>query len=419
MRVEIVAIGTELLLGQIVDTNSARIATQLAAAGIDSHFQTRVGDNEGRIVAALRAALSRSEAVVACGGLGPTQDDITREAIAALLGVELRRDPQLLAAITALFASRGRKMAESNTRQADVPVGATPIEQRRGTAPGLICPVGEQVIYALPGVPHELDEMLERAVLPDLVRRATERGERGVIASRTLRTWGISESHLAELVAPRLEALSGGGTETPTIAFLASGIEGIKLRLTVKSAAPATAEAALDAEVAELRVLLGEAIFGEDETTMEAALGQLLIDRAQTMGCAESFTGGLMAARIVAVPGASAWFKGGVVAYAPDVKQRLLNVDPGPVVSADAAVAMAEGVRELLRTDVAIATTGVAGPEPVEGRRVGTAYVGYALRGRPAQAVELSLVGDRERIRQSGTISAFDALRRALLRERA
>ncbi len=223
MRVEIVAVGTELLLGQIVDTNSAFIGEQLAASGLDCHFQTAVGDNLGRIVLALRTALARSDAVVVCGGLGPTQDDITREAIATVMNVPLVRDEALLERIRAMFASRGREMPANNGRQADVPVGASVIPQTMGTAPGLICPVGRKVLYAMPGVPYELHDMLARAVLPDLRERA---GEPAVIASRTLRTWGMSESGLAELLAPRIEALGTGEAGVPTIAFLASGIEG-------------------------------------------------------------------------------------------------------------------------------------------------------------------------------------------------
>ena len=189
MRAEVVAVGTELLLGQIVDTNSAWIGEQLALSGIDCNFQTSVGDNIARIASALRAALSRNEAVVICGGLGPTQDDLTREAIALVMNVPLRRDDAVLQAIKALFASRrpGWTMPANNERQADVPDGASVIPQTMGTAPGLICPVGNKVMYAVPGVPYELHDMMERAVLPDLRSRA---GEASVIRSRTLRTWG-------------------------------------------------------------------------------------------------------------------------------------------------------------------------------------------------------------------------------------
>ncbi|HEX2119580.1 MAG TPA: molybdopterin-binding protein, partial [Acidimicrobiales bacterium] len=223
MRCEVVAVGTELLLGQVVDSNSAYIGDQLALAGINCHFQTKVGDNCQRIASVLRIALDRNDAVIVCGGLGPTSDDISREAIAEVLGVPLVRDPAMVERIRELFQARRRKMAPSNARQADLPRGATFIPQERGTAPGLICPVGEhQVIYAIPGVPFEMREMLDRAVIPDLKRRS---GSTAVILSRMVRTWGMPESTLGELVASRVEALEE--RSNPTIAFLASGIEGI------------------------------------------------------------------------------------------------------------------------------------------------------------------------------------------------
>src|SRR3954466_8827380 len=206
MRCEVVAVGTELLLGQIVDTNSSWIGEQLALAGIDSLFQTKVGDNLGRIVTAIRQALDRSDAVIVCGGLGPTQDDITREAIAEVMGVGLGGDEQVVERIRAMFGARGRTMAENNARQADRPEGSTIIDNHRGTAPGLMCPIGEtgKVVYAVPGVPHEMQEMVLHTVLPDLKARS---GEEAVIVSRVLRTWGLAESALAEAVASRLDAL--------------------------------------------------------------------------------------------------------------------------------------------------------------------------------------------------------------------
>lgn len=412
MRAEVVAVGTELLIGQIVDTNSAWIGEQLALAGIDSTHQVKVGDNVGRIADVLRLALGRADAVIVCGGLGPTHDDVTREAIAEVMGVPLRRDPTALALLEEVFTSRRREMPASNLRQADVPESASLIPQRLGTAPGLICPVGSQVIFAVPGVPYEMKEMLERAVLPELQRRA---GETSVIRSRTLRTWGYGESRLAEILEPRLAALETVGVGVPTIAFLASGIEGIKVRLTVKATDEASALAALDAEEAEVRALLGTAVFGVDDETMEHAVGKILLAAGLRLAVAESFTGGLVAARIVAVPGASRWFSGGIVAYDTAVKHHLLEVPPGEVVSAEAAAAMADGARRLLGADVALATTGVAGPDPQEGKPPGTAFAGFALPGEAATAQALELVGGRARVREIGTITALDGLRRRLL----
>lgn len=408
MRCEVVAVGTELLLGQIVDTNSAWIGEQLALRGIDSLRQTKVGDNQERIVAVLREALDRADAVVVCGGLGPTQDDITREALAEVMGVELVRHDHLVEAIRALFARRGRAMAGNNLRQADVPVGATPIEQRTGTAPGLICPVGDKVLYAVPGVPYEMREMLERAVLPDLERRA---GARQVIVSRTLRTWGESESRIAELLAPRIDALDQQGN--PTMAFLASGIEGIKVRLTARADTAAAAAELLDAEEHEVRAILGGLVFSAADEPMEAVVGRLLQEQALTLAVAESLTGGMVASRMVAVSGSSAWFRGGVVAYDSQVKFDVLGVPQGPVVSEAAAMAMADGVRRLVGSDVGLSTTGVAGPTDQEGHPPGTVWLGMAI-GDDVDAVLVQLPGDRDRVRQMSVISLVDRLRRHL-----
>ena len=409
MRCEVVAIGTELLLGQIVDTNSAWIGAQLAQAGIDSYFQTKVGDNLARIVGCIRQALGRSDAVILCGGLGPTQDDITREAIAEVLGVPLVRSAELAERIRALFAARGREMAANNLRQADVPEGAAVIPEMPGTAPGLICPVGNKVIYAVPGVPHEMQTMLRGTVLPDLQRRA---GVSAVIRSRVLRTWGHTESGLAELLAPRMLELDVLGN--PTLAFQASGIEGIKVRITAKAADDASADAILAAEEALLRPLLGAIVFGVDEQSMESVVVDLLQERGLTLALAESVSGGLAAARLSAAPGAGDVFRGALVAYASEVKFALLDVPEGPVVCDTAARAMAAGVRKLLGADVGLATTGVAGPDEQDGQPVGTVFLGLAL-GEHVEAREVRLPGDPDRVRQYAVISVLDLLRRRLL----
>jgi nicotinamide-nucleotide amidase len=414
VRCDVVAIGSELLLGQIVDTNSAWIGGRLALAGIDSLFQVKVGDNHARIVAALRDTLAGADAVICCGGLGPTQDDITREALAEVMGAELVADAGVEATIRGIYSARGRSMPESNLRQAMVPVGAGVIPQTKGTAPGLICPVGDKVIYAVPGVPFEMKDMMDRAIVPDLQRRS---GDTFTIRSRTLRTWGLGESAVAERLAPRLDALAAAGN--PTIAFLASGIEGIKVRVTAKAVDAGAASALLDAEEAEVRALLGDVVFSTDEDnnaegTMESAVGHLLVRRGLTLAVAESLTGGLMASRIVAVAGASAWFRGAVVSYASGVKVDLLGVAEGPVVTEAAARAMAEGARDRLGADVGLAVTGVAGPDEAEGQPVGTVWVGLA-DAAGSHARRLSLAGGREQIRQITVISALDLLRRHLV----
>jgi len=417
VRAEILAIGTELLLGQINNSNAAWLGEQLALAGIDCHHHSVVGDNHQRMVAALRTCLARSDSVIVTGGLGPTQDDITREAMAEVMGTELVRDEAIVERIRTMFASRNREMPESNARQADVPRGATIIEQKLGTAPGLICPVGNKVAYLVPGVPYEMEEMYARAILPDLRARARAMGEEeSTIRSRVLRTWGLSESAVGETVAPRVEALERASSErgsSATLAFLASGAEGIKVRITAKAADEAAAQAVLDAEEKELRALLKGFVFGVDEQGIEDVVGGLLADQGLHVAVAESFTGGMIASRLVDVPGSSGWFKGGIVAYDRQIKFDLLEVPAGSVVCEEAAQRMAEGVARLMGTKVGLSTTGVAGPEAQEGVAPGTVFVGIHVDGETT-SMELNLPGDRPRVRSLGTISALDALRRRL-----
>ena len=405
MRCEIVAVGTELLLGRIVDTNSSWMGERLALAGIDSHFQVKVGDNRARIADTIRLALSRGDAVILCGGLGPTQDDITREAIAEVMGVALVRDDAMGEKIRRGFEARGRRFTENNLRQAERPAGASFIPQMPGTAPGLVCPLGEQVIYAVPGVPFEMREMMEGTVLPDLQRRA---GVTATIRSRVLRSWGESESRLAELLAGRIEALDRTGN--PTIAFQASGIEGLKIRITAKAQGAAAAEALIAGEEARVRAIVGDAVFATDEQTMESVVLDLLRERGLSLAVAESLTGGLVGARLTAVPGASDVFRGAVVSYASEVKFDLLGLPEGPVVSHDAAKAMALGVRERLGADVGVATTGVAGPAEQEGHPPGTVFLGLAHRDR-TEARRVRLPGDRRRVREYAVISVLNLLR--------
>ncbi len=409
MRCSVVAVGTELLLGQIVDTNSSWLGEQLAAAGIDSLLQVKVGDNLGRIVSTLRATLADADAIIICGGLGPTHDDITREAIAEIMGVELELNDEVALVIEQLFTARGRRMPENNLRQAMVPRGAKIIEQRRGTAPGLICPVGEKVMYAVPGVPFELYEMFERAILPDLLARS---GESSVIKSRVLRTWGDSESGLNERLVKVIDELETLGN--PTLAFLASGWEGIKVRLTAKSTTESQAVELLDAWEANVRKHVGEIVFGIDDQNMETVVLQKLRDKKLTLGVAESVTGGLVAGRLTAVAGASDVFRGAIVSYASDVKFQTLGVSPGPVVSEAAAKEMAVGVRKTLKSDLGLALTGVAGPTEQDGVKVGTLCVGIAMSDDDVRSTTFNLPYGREQMRQFSVISALNFLRQSL-----
>ncbi|MDX2379544.1 MAG: competence/damage-inducible protein A [Acidimicrobiia bacterium] len=411
-RCDVLAVGTELLLGQIIDSNSAWIGGELAAGGIDSFVQVKVGDNVDRITIQLERLLDGADAVVLCGGLGPTHDDLTRDAIAAVMGVDLVFDDEIASAIRAMFAARGRSMSDNNLRQAMVPEGASVIEQTRGTAPGLICPVRrngiDKVMYAVPGVPHEMRDMIQRAVIPDLRRR---QGAEAVIVSRVLRTWGMSESGLNERLDDVIDELER--PETPTLAFLASGWEGLKVRLTAKG----TSRDACDDQLAHwegvLRDRIGEIVFGVDDETMESVVLECCRVRGLTLATAESVTGGLVGARLTGVPGSSDVFRGSIVSYATDVKRSLLGVAEGPVVSERAARQMAVGVRELLGADVGLSLTGVAGPDEQDGQPVGTLFFGMAGPGFD-EVVHASLGGLRDQMRQFSVITALDGLRRRL-----
>ena len=335
--------------------------------------------------------------MICCGGLGPTQDDITREVIARIMGVEMRRDEAIVEKIRVMFESRGRVMTDNNRRQADVPLGATVIPQMPGTAPGLICPVGDNVIYALPGVPYELHEMMRETVLPDLRRRS---GETAVIRSRVLRTWGHSESGLAELLAERVEELDGLGN--PTLAFQASGIEGIKVRITVKAEDDAAAEEVLSAEEAGIRGLLGEFVFGVDGQTMEHVVIDLLRARGQSFALAESLTGGLMALRLTEIDPAMEVFRGARIAPAED---------PGAAAE-DRTLAAARSVREAFGSDFGLAALQAEGGDDGPSKTVALAIAGTET----AQSTSIALPGDRRRLRSFAVISLLNYLRLTLSR---
>jgi nicotinamide-nucleotide amidase len=394
MRCEIVAIGTELLLGIIVDSNSAWIGEQLALAGIDSHFQVKVGDNFARIESTIRHALERSDAVICCGGLGPTQDDITRDVIARVMGTELRRDEAIAERIRTYFQSRGRTMSQNNLRQAEIPAGAHAIPQMPGTAAGLVCPVGDKVIYAVPGVPAEMREMFLGTILPDLGRRS---GQSAVIRARVLRTWGMAESGLAEVLGARVEELDRLGN--PTLAFQASGIEGIKVRIVAKCDDEAAAARILDAEEKLIRGLLGDVVFGVDEQTMETVVLDLLRRKGLTLAVAETVTGGLMSARLSAIDWAMETFRGATV-----------GPDSAVGSSEQRALAAATRVRQQLGTGVGVAA---AAARPDEGLPPGAVFLAADIQGT-ARADKFMLTPDRRRMREFSVISLLNLLRRML-----
>lgn len=411
MRCDVIAVGTELLLGQIIDTNSSWIGEQLAAHGVSTHVQVKVGDNVERIIDQLRGRLAEADAVIMCGGLGPTHDDLTREAIAAVMGVPLDHDEEVAEVIIEMFASRGRRMAANNLRQALVPRGATVIPQRRGTAPGLVCPVGDKVVYAVPGVPHEMHEMMTRAILPDLVRRS---GRSSVIRSRVLRTWGESESGLNERLDAVIAELDQPGANKPTLAFLASGWEGIKVRLTAAAATADEAAGILDHWESRVRGVVADIVFGVDDDTMESVVLGMLGEAGATLAVAESVTGGLVTGRLTNVPGASKVLRGGVVSYDSEIKFSILDVTPGQVVSERAAIEMARGVRRRLGASVGLSLTGVAGPDEQDGMPVGTLFVGLVLADGSEHVQQFRLPTTRDQMRQMSVITALNFLRQRL-----
>ncbi|MBC6441513.1 MAG: CinA family nicotinamide mononucleotide deamidase-related protein [Rhodospirillales bacterium] len=395
MRCEVVAIGTELLLGQIVDSNSSWIGEQLALAGIDSLYQTRVGDNFARMEATLRQALERSDAVICCGGLGPTQDDITRDVIAAIMGVRLVRDEGIVARIKAMFDERSREMTDNNRRQADIPEGAAVIAEMPGTAPGMVCPVGEKVIYAVPGVPHEMKEMMLGTILPDLQRR---RGAAAVIRSRVLKTWGLSESGLAGMMDARFTELDTLGN--PTLAFQASGIEGIKVRVTAKTDDEASAFVLLDQEEALVRGIVGDHLFAVDDDTMETVVLAEARRRGWRLAAHESLTGGVLASRMTLSDPEMAVFRGSIVAGAV--------TEEGPCEVR--AVIAAGKARQRFGTDL-----GIAAVAPVEADEAvqGSVCLGM-VHGSGEHATTVALSGDRNRLRNHAVISLLDFVRKTM-----
>lgn len=406
MIVEVLAIGTELLLGQIVNSNATRIGERLADAGLDHHRQTVVGDNEARIVEALNDACARADAVIITGGLGPTRDDLTREAMARAAGVALVFDSDQADRLRERWALRGKTMPESNLRQAERPEGSRLIANPKGTAPGIRMEIDGTWVIALPGVPAEMIPMLENDVIPFL------RGDdRSTVISRLIRTWGESESAIGERLRDLYDA-----SANPSIAFLASGGE-IKVRITAKANTREGAEAMIAPVEQIVRERLGSLVFGADGDTIEVVILRLLEERGWTLGTAESATGGLVAARITSVPGASRAFRGSVVAYATDVKEFRLGVPAEViarhgVVSEPVGIAMAQGARAALGVDAAVAVTGSAGPDPQE-QPVGTVVVAVATP-HGVHAKTLRMPGDRERVRTFATTASLQLLRLSL-----
>jgi nicotinamide-nucleotide amidase len=409
--VEIVAIGTEILLGDLVDTNSAHIARVLAAAGVDVFAKHAVGDNVHRISAMVSGVLDRADGAILTGGLGPTVDDLTREAASVVVAAPLEMHEPSLAAIAARFAALGRAMSDNNRRQAFLPRGATVLDNPNGTAPGFIAqrPDG-RFIAAMPGVPSEMKPMLADSILPWLTRRY---GLRGGIVTRTLHTVGLPESEVDRRIADLFSSL-----ENPKIAVLAH-VGRVDVRVMAKAASREQSFALIEPVERELRERLGDGVFGVDGATLEASLLERLTRRELTLATAESITGGGVADALVSVPGASAAFRGGVVAYDNALKTSLLGVDAALIashgaVSEQVAAAMAQGARERLDADVALSTTGIAGPSGAKpGKPVGLVCFGFA-DAAGVRTRSVTLPGDRTAIRRRAIAIGLDLAWRSL-----
>lgn len=410
MRAEILSVGTELLLGQITDTNAAYIARELAALGIDVYFKQTVGDNPQRIQDTLRLALGRADAVLVTGGLGPTEDDLTVEAVAQALGEELVENPQVSDHVRRFFAARGRSPTPNVFKQALIPRNARVIPNTRGTAPGIHLERDGKMIFIMPGVPFEMEGMMRDYIIP--VLRARTSGL--IIQSLVLRVTGEGES----AVEMRIKDLLAG--TAPTIAPYAKLGE-VHLRLTAKGTAEVAA-AQLAAGERLVRERLGDLVYGRDDETLEAVVGGMLAARRETLAVAESCTGGLLAQRLTMVPGSSAYFIEGVVAYSDEAKRALLGVpaswlEAHGAVSAPVAEAMAEGIRSQAGTTYALSITGIAGPSGgTEEKPVGLVYLGLAdAKGVQHRRLALGAQAGREGIRHLAAQAALNLLRLHLL----
>ncbi|WP_395110863.1 CinA family nicotinamide mononucleotide deamidase-related protein [Actinomadura sp. SCN-SB] len=409
MRVELVTVGDELLLGDTVNGNAAWMGQRLAEHGLEVTRSVVVGDELDVIVEAVREALGRADAVITTGGLGPTYDDVTRDALAAAAGVKLVRDPGLERRLRERVAAAGRELQPMALRMADVPEGAGILLNSAGSAAGLRVELPGGVVYALPGVPFEMRTMIEEVVLPELA------GENRA-ARRTLRTAGLWESVVATKLAP-VEAM-----DRIKLAYLPDPAE-VKIRITATGPDPA---ARLDEAERTARDLLGDAVYGAGDQTLDRVVHGLLAERSATVATAESLTGGLIGAELTRMPGSSATYAGGMVAYATALKKELLGV-PAPLldehgaVHPDVAAAMATGVRERLGATYGVAVTGVAGPEAQDGREVGTIFVGVATPTGNPRVIRPLLpvpgVGAEIRgvIRRMTVVHALEQLRRVIL----
>ncbi len=411
MKAVILTVGDELLIGQVVNTNAAVIALGLSDAGIDVLRVLTVGDDKAEIDRGLRGSLEAADAVIVTGGLGPTHDDVTKAAVAAFFGLPLVHDPALKERIAALLASRGIPWTDAAEEQATVPSGATILHNRYGTAGGILIERKGKIVIALPGVPYEMEQMMNDSVVPLLSAKVSG----PVSVHRTLRTSGISESALgARLGVPA--SLPAG----VKLAFLPS-LSGVRLRLDASGSTRDGARRLISEAEALIRERGGRFVFGAEGDELESVVGALLSSSGRTLACAESCTGGAIARRLTSVPGSSSYFLGSVVAYANRLKVKLLNVDAALIeshgaVSRETALAMALGVRQATGSDIGVAVTGIAGPSGGNPEKpVGTVWIAWS-DDSGSVALKHTFGEGRERVVERATAAALDLIRRKLLR---
>lgn len=413
LSVELICVGTELLLGNIVNTNAAYLSRQCAALGLSCYHQSVVGDNRERLLEAVRTAVGRSNIVLLSGGLGPTQDDLTKETVAEVFGKQLVEDARSRMRIADYFSGKGMKVTENNWKQALVPEGCTVLDNDNGTAPGILIHENNTHVILLPGPPGELIPMFENTVLPYLKKMET-----GVILSKTVKICGVSESMIATQAAELIETM-----QNPTVAPYAKNGE-VHLRVTAQAADAETAEALTDPVVRRLQDMFGDDIYAVDtddrETTLESSIAALLTAHGLSVTTAESCTGGMIAARLVNVPGVSGCFQSGYVTYANEAKERMLFVQKETLekygaVSPQTAAEMAAGAVRASGADVSISVTGIAGPDGgSEEKPVGLVYMGCQVDGK-MNVKELHQKGGRARVRESTTAQALIFLRKCII----
>jgi len=416
MKAEIISVGTEILLGEIVDTNASWIASRLPELGIDLYYKSVVGDNLGRIVDTIEHGLRRSDVLIMTGGLGPTDDDLTREGIAAALGEEPFIDEDMARALRAFFESRGVTFPERNLKQASLIPSASPILNPRGTAPGwwvekTLPDSGDRYIIAMPGVPQEMYRMWEKEVAPRLLEIAGG----NVLVTRVLKTVGMGESHIDEQMTPLSR-----GMDNPSIGIYAKQ-DGVYVRIAAKAETAERARQLIAPVEERARAILGQIVWGADDETLEAAVLQMLRERGQTVATMESCTGGLLSSTLTDVDGSSDAFRGGYVTYATDMKVALgvgqALIDQHGVISAEVAASMARAARERAGADYGVGVTGIAGSEPVEGKPPGTVHVAVH-DGTKAEQLSYTINLGRPANKRRAVTSALFLLRRALLASR-